>query len=96
MENEKEARNFRKLYKMGLMTSLAVGIHNFPEGIATFMSALKDPTLGIAITVAIAIHNITNVISTFVKHSKSLVPWIDKPWENTLREKLHDLCTCGT
>lgn len=66
MENEKEARNFRKLYKMGLMTSLAVGIHNFPEGIATFMSALKDPTLGIAITVAIAIHNIPEGIAVSV------------------------------
>ena len=25
----------------------------------------------------------------------SLVPWIDKPWGNTLREKLHDPCACG-
>ncbi len=66
MENETQASSFRKLYKMGIMTSLAVGIHNFPEGIATFMSALKDPTLGIAITVAIAIHNIPEGIAVSV------------------------------
>ena len=48
----------RKLMRMGLMTALVIGIHNFPEGIATFMSAIDNPTLGIAIAAAIAIHNI--------------------------------------
>jgi len=66
MENENQAKNFRKLYKMGMMTALAVGIHNFPEGIATFMSALKDPTLGIAIAIAISIHNIPEGIAVSV------------------------------
>jgi ZIP family zinc transporter len=47
-----------KLMRMGLFSALAVGIHNFPEGLATFMSALADPALGISIAVAIAIHNI--------------------------------------
>ena len=66
MDNESKAKDFRRLYKMGLMTALAVWIHNFPEGIATFMSALKDPTLGVAITVAIAIHNIPEGIAVSV------------------------------
>jgi len=66
MGNENKASNFRKLYKMGMMTALAVGIHNFPEGIATFMSALKDPALGIAIAIAIAIHNIPEGIAVSV------------------------------
>lgn len=66
MDNETKAVNFRKLYRMGILTALAVGIHNFPEGVATFMSALKDPTLGIAITVAIAIHNIPEGIAVSV------------------------------
>ncbi|PZE19881.1 zinc transporter ZupT [Paenibacillus xerothermodurans] len=48
----------RSLLKMGTFTALAIAIHNFPEGIATFTSALQDPTLGIAIAVAIAIHNV--------------------------------------
>lgn len=46
------------LIRLGLMTALAIGIHNFPEGIATFMSAIEDPKLGVAIAVAIAIHNV--------------------------------------
>ena len=51
---------------MGFMTALAIGIHNFPEGLATFTSALKDPHLGLAIAVAIAIHNIPEGIATSV------------------------------
>ncbi len=66
MDNEKSAVNFRKLYRMGVMTAVAVGIHNFPEGIATFMSALKDPALGVAIAVAVAIHNIPEGIAVSV------------------------------
>jgi ZIP family zinc transporter len=46
------------LMRMGLFTALAIAIHNFPEGLATFAAALQDPTLGASITVAIAIHNI--------------------------------------
>ncbi len=49
--------------RMGLMTALAIGIHNFPEGIATFATAVENPTLGIAIAVAIAIHNIPEGIA---------------------------------
>ncbi len=47
-----------KLLRMGLFSALAIGIHNFPEGLATFMSVLSNPALGISIAVAIAIHNI--------------------------------------
>ncbi len=47
-----------KLLRMGVFSALAIGIHNFPEGLATFMSGLTNPTLGISIAVAIAIHNI--------------------------------------
>lgn len=48
----------KRLMRMGLFSALAIGIHNFPEGLATFMVGLTDPTLGISIAVAIAIHNI--------------------------------------
>jgi zinc transporter, ZIP family len=51
-------REKAKLLRMGLFSALAIGIHNFPEGLATFMSGLTNPTLGISIAVAIAIHNI--------------------------------------
>ncbi|WP_164668166.1 zinc transporter ZupT [Virgibacillus doumboii] len=54
------------LLKMGVFTALAIGIHNFPEGIATFMSTLEDPALGLAIAIAVAIHNIPEGIAVSV------------------------------
>jgi len=58
--------NSQKLLRMGLFSALAIGIHNFPEGLATFMGALTDPALGISIAVAIAIHNIPEGIAVSV------------------------------
>ena len=55
-----------KLLRMGLFTALAIAIHNFPEGLATFMSALQEPSLAIPIAVAIAIHNIPEGIAVSV------------------------------
>jgi len=52
--------------RMGLFSALAIAIHNFPEGIATFMAAIKDPTLGVSIALAIAIHNIPEGIAVSV------------------------------
>jgi len=46
------------LMKTGLFVALGIGIHNFPEGMASFVGALQDPSLGISIAVAIGIHNI--------------------------------------
>lgn len=63
MENGHDAK---KLLRMGLFSAMAIGIHNFPEGLATFMSALTDPTLGISIAIAIAIHNIPEGIAVSV------------------------------
>lgn len=55
-----------KLMRMGVMTALAIGIHNFPEGIATFTAAIENPSLGLAIAIAIAIHNIPEGIAVAV------------------------------
>ena len=56
----------KKLMRMGLFTALAIGIHNFPEGLATFLAALEDPSLGVAIAIAIALHNIPEGVSVSV------------------------------
>lgn len=56
----------QKLMRMGLFTALAIAIHNFPEGLATFTAAINDPSLGIAIAMAIAIHNIPEGIAVSV------------------------------
>ncbi|MCU0661811.1 MAG: zinc transporter ZupT [Myxococcota bacterium] len=58
--------NKSALLRMGMFSALAIGIHNFPEGLATFIGGLQDPTLGISIAVAIAIHNIPEGIAVSV------------------------------
>jgi ZIP family zinc transporter len=55
---EDDAALKSRLLKAGLFVALGLGIHNFPEGMASFATALSDPQLGIAIAIAIAIHNI--------------------------------------
>jgi len=56
-------KNNRKLMRVGTMTAIALAIHNFPEGLATFVSALEDPHLGVTIAIAIALHNIPEGIA---------------------------------
>jgi len=53
----------RELHRLGLLTAIAIGIHNFPEGIATFFAALTDYTVGFSVALAIALHNIPEGIS---------------------------------
>ena len=54
------------LQRMGILMALAIGIHNFPEGLATFTSTLDSLHMGAAIAIAIAIHNIPEGIVTSV------------------------------
>ncbi len=56
----------KALHRLGLMSALAIAIHNFPEGIATFIGALNDPEMGAGITFAIAIHNIPEGIAVAI------------------------------
>lgn len=74
-DNPHEVHDFEKpgaglkaaaLHRTGVFVALAIAIHNFPEGLATFMSALGDPTLGIMIAVAVALHNIPEGIAVAV------------------------------
>jgi ZIP family zinc transporter len=67
MEEGEAARAGRRhLLRMGLFSALAIGIHNFPEGLATFTAALRDPAMGIGIAVAIAIHNVPEGLAVSV------------------------------
>ncbi len=66
LKNEDSIDSKLQLKRMGTLSALAIAIHNFPEGLATFASALNDPALGITIAIAIAIHNIPEGISVSV------------------------------
>lgn len=68
VEELQETKTIRegKLLRMGIFTALAIAIHNFPEGMATFLSAVHDPALGVAIALAVAIHNIPEGIAVSV------------------------------
>ena len=66
LHEPKSATDNPKLLRMGMFTALAIGIHNFPEGLATFLAAMRDPALGVAIAIAVALHNIPEGISVSV------------------------------
>lgn len=55
-----------KLYRIGIISMLAIIIHNIPEGIATFMTSSHNISLGISLAIAIALHNIPEGISISV------------------------------
>lgn len=61
-----EEKERKGLLRMGLFTAMAIAIHNFPEGLATFMATLEEPALGIAFAVAIAIHNIPEGVAVSI------------------------------
>lgn len=58
--------NTNNLYKVGIVSMLAIIIHNIPEGIATFITTKTDITLGLSLAIAIALHNIPEGISISV------------------------------
>ena len=63
--NQEDLKRSR-LMRIGVFTAMVIAIHNFPEGLATFTSAIKDPSMGIAIAIAVAIHNIPEGIAVSV------------------------------
>ncbi|HDQ98913.1 MAG TPA: zinc transporter ZupT [candidate division WOR-3 bacterium] len=52
-----------RLMRTGILIAVGIGLHNLPEGMATFAAAIKDPGLGLAIALAIALHNIPEGIA---------------------------------
>ena len=54
------------LMRTGLLTALALGLHNFPEGFATLVAALQEPSVAVGVAVAIAIHNVPEGLAVAV------------------------------
>jgi ZIP family zinc transporter len=55
-----------RLMRTSVLTAIAITIHNFPEGLATFISGMSEPKLGIAIAIAVAIHNVPEGIAVAI------------------------------
>jgi ZIP family zinc transporter len=66
VEDIEDHRERGRLKRVGLLTALAIGIHNFPEGLATFFAALPSLAAGIPVAIAIALHNIPEGISVSI------------------------------
>lgn len=62
-KSSEDTRQHKDLLRVGMVSAIAILIHNFPEGIATFMAGYADPSLGITLAFAIAMHNIPEGIS---------------------------------
>lgn len=60
---DKAKHNHYKLKRAGTLTAIAICVHNFPEGMATFLTTTQDVTLGVSVAIAIAIHNIPEGIA---------------------------------
>lgn len=58
--------NSKELYRVGIISMLAIVLHNIPEGIATFMATTSNVHLGLSLAIAIALHNIPEGISISV------------------------------
>ena len=65
-QRKNESVRSRRLMRTGIVTALVIGIHNFPEGLATFMATIQDPHIGFPVAIAIAIHNIPEGIAVSV------------------------------
>jgi len=79
-ENENAVISIGKIKKAGIITTIIVAVHNFPEGLATFFTTTQNTTLGLGIVIAIAIHNIPEGMAISIPvyqatHSKRKAFW---------------------
>ncbi len=79
-EHDEEHKERKGLMRMGLFTALAIAIHNFPEGLATFIATMEEPALGFAFAAAIAIHNIPEGIAVSIPIYKATGSRIKAFW----------------
>lgn len=56
----------KTLLKTGLFVAIILAIHNFPEGLSTFISALTETSIGYSVALAMALHNIPEGIAVSI------------------------------
>ncbi len=66
LPSQYENKDENGLYKIGIISMVAIALHNIPEGIATFITSSNNFKLGLTLTIAIALHNIPEGISIAV------------------------------
>lgn len=89
--------NYESLYRVGIISMLAIILHNIPEGIATFISTTKDTSLGISLATSIALHNIPEGISIAIPiyySTKSKTKALGYTFVSALSEPLGAILTC--
>ena len=71
----------RELLRTGIITSIGLALHNFPEGLSTVMASYENITVGLSLAIAIAIHNIPEGIAiaapiyASTKNRKKAITW---------------------
>ncbi len=70
LQIQKDARS--RFLKTGVFTAVAIAIHNFPEGLATFIAGLEEPEIAVGVALAIAIHNIPEGIAVAIPLREAL------------------------
>lgn len=71
----------KTLWRTGLLTTIVIGLHNFPEGMVTFLGSLEDARIGLMLAIAIAIHNIPEGMAVYIPvyeatHSRRKAMWM--------------------
>ncbi len=62
-DNKNTSKKEHRIKRAGLLTAIAIAVHNFPEGLGTFLVTSQDLTIGISVALAIALHNIPEGIA---------------------------------
>ena len=63
INNDKQTKRSHRIKRAGLLTAIAIAIHNFPEGLGTFLVSSQNLTIGVSVALAIALHNIPEGIA---------------------------------
>ena len=58
-----ECKKTHRIKRAGILTAIAIAVHNFPEGLGTFLVSSQDLALGVSVAIAIALHNIPEGIA---------------------------------
>ena len=62
-KNSSASKRRRNAGRVGIITAIALGVHNFPEGLSVFVTSMENVALGLSVGIAIMLHNIPEGVS---------------------------------